>query len=495
MSEILYKTRTMNPRLSGALERLQGIWGNQYLIIACITIMAAGLRFYKLGEWSFWIDEMYTINRAQVHFSDPTTLIRNLPTTLWLPLSVMLTEGFLIVFGVTEWSARLASTLIAIISIPILFFFARKFIGSNVALILALLLAISPWHVFWSQNARFYTSLLLLYTLAGFAFFYAIERDRPIYILYFYLLFYFALSERMLAIFIFPMILLYLAMLWLFNFQRPPGLRKRNILLLILPMLGIILFDALRRMMTGSSFILDTFNDFFGRTIDDPVRISILIIFNIGVPLVILALLSGVYLIKEKNRLGLFLFISSVVTSLGIAFISLFAFIADRFAFMTLPGWIILASFGVIEAYRKFRPKGFLLGVGALLLLIADAGGSHLMYYQVNQGNRPEWRQAFQFVTDRAEKNDILVSSVQNLGSYYAKREVVALEDFNYQDFSQGSNRVWFVLDSENSWFAGEQKKWVEENADLVEFFYLRVRERINIKIYFYNQSYINPAW
>jgi hypothetical protein len=466
----------------------------QYWLLAAITVLAALLRLYKIGEWSFWIDEIYTINRAQIHFSDPALLLRNLPSTLWLPISVILTEVFLNVFRVSEWSARLGSTLIGIVSIPILFFPVRKLVGASTALIFVLLLAISPWHLFWSQNARFYTSLLLFYNLAAFVFFYAIEYDRPVYLIFFYILFYFAVSERLIAVFIFPVILAYWFALWLLRFDRPPGLRTRNILLIIVPMLGLILFDAFRFIRTGSSIILDAIKDFSSIIIDDPIRIFILIVYNIGIPLVCMALLSGIYLIKEKNRLGLFLFISAVLTSVSVAAVSLVAFVVDRYAFMTLPSWILLASFGVIEVYRKFRPRGFLLGIGALLLLIADASGVHLMYYQLNEGNRPEWRRAFEYVAEHAKEGDIIISPVPEVGSYYTNQDVISLGEIIPEQIENSEGRYWFVLDSENSWFHEDNKAWVEEHADLIDMFYLRVREKMYLKIYLYTGEYESLA-
>jgi hypothetical protein len=39
--------------------------------LALITLLATALRFYKLGEWSFWIDEIFTINHAQLHYGNP----------------------------------------------------------------------------------------------------------------------------------------------------------------------------------------------------------------------------------------------------------------------------------------------------------------------------------------------------------------------------------------------------------------------------------------
>ena len=38
---------------------------DQYLLLAAITLLAGALRFHKLGEWSFWRDELITISHAQ----------------------------------------------------------------------------------------------------------------------------------------------------------------------------------------------------------------------------------------------------------------------------------------------------------------------------------------------------------------------------------------------------------------------------------------------
>ena len=100
-----------------------------------------------------------------------------------------------------------------------------------------LLLAVSPWHLFWSQNARFYTSILLFYTLALFTFHLALERNKLGYFVLFYGLLYLAFSERLFAFFIFPVIAVYLVALWVFKFEKPKGLTFRNMALMGLPIL------------------------------------------------------------------------------------------------------------------------------------------------------------------------------------------------------------------------------------------------------------------
>ena len=37
----------------------------QYVILVTVTIFAIALRFYKLGQWSMWADELYTVQSAK----------------------------------------------------------------------------------------------------------------------------------------------------------------------------------------------------------------------------------------------------------------------------------------------------------------------------------------------------------------------------------------------------------------------------------------------
>src|SRR6186997_1221347 len=94
----------------------------QYVWLAVITLFAAALRFYRLGEWSFWIDEIFTINHALSHFSTTELLLKNIPPFRnWIPLSVIMDAQVLKLGGINEWSARLTPAIIGILTIPILY--------------------------------------------------------------------------------------------------------------------------------------------------------------------------------------------------------------------------------------------------------------------------------------------------------------------------------------------------------------------------------------
>ena len=147
---------------------------HQYSLLGMITLIAALLRFYKLGEWSFWWDEMFTLRDVQNIFDN---------FGVRTSLSFMLINVVLNALGISEWSARLVPAIFGILSVPILYFPVKKMFGPAVALITGSLLALSPWHLYWSQNARFYTALLLFYTLALLTFYFWIEEDRLGYLL------------------------------------------------------------------------------------------------------------------------------------------------------------------------------------------------------------------------------------------------------------------------------------------------------------------------
>ena len=102
----------MTNHIRTSLTRFRTDSRYQYGILAAITLFGAVLRFYKLGEWSFWLDEISTIRRAQAHGTLEGAL-----RVWWQPsISLWLTSGALRLLGVREWSARLASAVIGFLS-------------------------------------------------------------------------------------------------------------------------------------------------------------------------------------------------------------------------------------------------------------------------------------------------------------------------------------------------------------------------------------------
>ena len=96
------------------LSKLQGV-----LALTLIVLLAAALRFYKLGYWSLWIDEAFTINDA---------LHNPLGTK---PLNYLFVRFFLLHFGISEWTARLGPAVVGILSIVCAYFFFKRVFDQN----------------------------------------------------------------------------------------------------------------------------------------------------------------------------------------------------------------------------------------------------------------------------------------------------------------------------------------------------------------------------
>ena len=460
------------------------------LALALITVLAAGLRFFRLGEWSFWIDEIYTISHAQHHFGNLELILEHIPPARnWVPISVILTAQVLNLLGVSEWSARLVSAVIGILTIPILYFPLKKIFGNRVVLIALLLLAVSPWHIFWSQNARFYTLLMLFYTLALLAVYFGLEQDKPVYFGVFYVLFYLAFSERVITVLIIPVVALYLFLLWILPIEKPRGFNLKNILILSSPIILFLLFQLILFLTTGS-YIFSSDVAALAPPIDSPMRLLIIIVFSIGIPISCLAFFSGIYLLLRNDRTILFLLIGAILPVILLMIANPFFFVLERYAFITLVFWIVIASIGITVIFSMVKKNGLILAFGILFILLSDAAGENLMYYQINHGNRLEWQEAVQYVQRSMKDGDIVISTRADLASYYLGEEVLEYSELSLSDLENIGNHIWFIMDYPGIWH-GKQltKEWVESNARIEKYSYLRVREENSLLVYHLDTS------
>jgi uncharacterized membrane protein len=128
--------------------------------LLAITALGVGLRFYRLGHQSLWMDEVLTATNADHSLSQllfDSSVDRNFP-----PLYTALIHLVQQWLGKADVVLRLPSAIAGTLSVPILYAGVRSELGERTALLSALLLAISPFHVWYSQEARPYALLVLL---------------------------------------------------------------------------------------------------------------------------------------------------------------------------------------------------------------------------------------------------------------------------------------------------------------------------------------------
>jgi hypothetical protein len=206
-----------------------------------------------------------------------------------------------------------------------------------------------------------------------------------------------------------------------------------------------------------------------------------------------MGIFGGGWMVHQRSRAGLFCLANAVVPIVLLIAGSPWVFVVDRYALITLPFWLILAAAALEQLWSLLEDSNRWLAAAVLALLVADAAGAHLMYYQINMGNRPDWRGAFAYVAGNMQPGDMVVTTRQPVGAYYLSSsslgdgEVVDMVDFSPESLPSSANTVWFVTDSEGIWAAPEStRQWLEENADLLFVQYLRMREQIDLSVYRY---------
>ena len=158
------------------LIRARGAIKARFLLIY-ILILSPVLRLYRLDK-SLWFDELGEYYAATQSFAGMLGVVKShlSPpldyTIMWLTLKVLPHQAIFI---------RLPSVLFGVGSVYLIYLLAGRLFSKDVAIISAFLLAISPFAVQYSQEARMYSSFLFLTLLSFYLFARIQESDRAFY--------------------------------------------------------------------------------------------------------------------------------------------------------------------------------------------------------------------------------------------------------------------------------------------------------------------------
>jgi Dolichyl-phosphate-mannose-protein mannosyltransferase len=140
------------------------------VLVICLIILAAALRFWRLGDWNFQATEMFTLRDSSgPQFGNARPLGYVLTYYLVRPL-----------LPLDEFGLRLLPAIFGVLAIPVLYLVNRHLVGTRAALFGAMLLAVSPLHVMYSQLARYWSLVFLLSAIYPYAIYLGVrERSRP----------------------------------------------------------------------------------------------------------------------------------------------------------------------------------------------------------------------------------------------------------------------------------------------------------------------------
>lgn len=441
------------------------------VIATVLFCLALATRLFRLGAWSFWPDEVFSFGTKSDGFNDGL-LLRSIATDL-IKLAVQW-------LGPSEWSARLVPALIGALSVPLLYLLLRRCLSRPGALTAAALLVISPWHLYWSQNARFYTLLFLFFNAGLLLFYLGLERDRPWMLLASLLLFGLAARERFAALLGIPALVVYLIALPVLRFERPKGLNLRNMLIFFGPAIvaGLVMLLPYARNFSGWS-------TGFGWRNNNPLFLIAGTIYYVGLPLAVFGAGSGLIAVLRKSRLALLLLLTAVLPLLAIMAVSLVQYAANRYIFFSLFSWVALGGLGLQLLVEYIPRPAQAVGLVVAAALLAASAGDAFLYFTVQKGNRDDWRSALQFIGERAQPGDSIVTRDMDIVNYYLGEGRLNILTWDAEP-PPGTGRVWYLEDMIVAEQFTEQLARVMKEADPMAEYDVRLPGRTyRMRVYF----------
>ncbi len=175
----LDQTKNARPsqKNAGLFSKIKNtILSSRYIqILLALIFIAAVLRLYALDLSSLWLDEALTYRWSLHPFSEYWGLISaggevSPPLFYWM-------EYAMLSFGHTEITLRLLPAVFGILTVPVVYFLGSYAVDRNAGLLAAALIAFSPFHLFYSQEARMYSLMLFFLTCALLFFFRAVKEE------------------------------------------------------------------------------------------------------------------------------------------------------------------------------------------------------------------------------------------------------------------------------------------------------------------------------
>jgi hypothetical protein len=451
----------LDPGPSAGRERLSADRLAYWLFVAACALGV--LRLLGLGSCSLWLDEALTLADSR-HRESAQNPLGYFLLGLFYDLSSQRPNEFLL---------RLPSALFGWIAIPLTFWTFRPLVGQRVAAAAALIVSLSTWHLYWSQNARFYTLAQALGLLGGGLLLRGVLRSSaPRVLLGAAITALSALAHPSAALLALGLI----ATPWLLRFggwfpeawDRPALWRALG---------AICLVGA----FFGSGWLLDVWVGWRRRRPETSTMHLLLTSGYFVTPAVGLATLWGAWLLWRERRRETYLLLGVVALPLlGALLASLRVRVSAQYVFVLLPWIAAVAAYPVSTSEPpppgRRRPRGLQtvraasLFLGFLLLPgVADS----TLYFGLRHGDRPHWREAYRYVFEHRRETDMILGMDAPVGEYYLNPDkddlrrwstVTWLDRFRAKlpgYWARYPRRIWFVINFEllEDWPAADRRE------------------------------------
>ncbi|MCE5259350.1 MAG: glycosyltransferase family 39 protein [Chloroflexi bacterium] len=455
-------------------------------IVCALVLVAFALGVWKSDAKSIWWDESLSLLRAQGGLHDilinRITFAGGESTDQHPPLYFLLLRAVISLAGENDVVLRFPSACMAAALVPLLYILGKRLRNSRAGVIAAGMGALSPFMLWYAQEARMYTLVTFLGLLSTYVLWRAITSGKW----YLYLLYGITLGAGLLTQYLF--VLLFPAQLIFALALRPaktsqaheyPWQRWTGIAGLAIP-LGILLFVILlviqRIPELGSNrtyvplwmITRDAFNSFaLGLSVNYfaiwPLDIVFWLVFTWGLVSTLSKTAAGAAESLPENvqpRPAAFLFLLGYIF-LPIIGIWLFSFIkplymGSRYLLMCVPAFILGVALGLESIISHRR----ILGVIVLLVLLGSSVYSICRYYTAAEyKNKEDYRSAACTIAQNESAGDVIVVNGAETEAafkhyYEGNLSVIPIPELNQSwedtqrelnDLAQRYDRLWLV--------------------------------------------------
>ena len=419
ITKVSSKVQTLHQKTKGTLP--SGI-------LVAILLLAFLLRVNGLSNQSLWYDELATWNRAILPFSDMIDDL--LMNRKHLPTYFIIMRIWALL-GDSELILRYFSVVSGTIAVAAIYLLGKQIDGRKLGLISALFLSISPFHIWYSQEARMYALTGTLVLLATYFFVRLLRRDRWLEWIGYVLMMVLAVYSHYLALFILAAHYAFLAL----HYRRLKMFFRKWIAAAAAICLMFAIWGAyimLTGGLGGAPFWIQSARWY------EP--LMTLLVFSAGptispnnplfyVILAVFFLAAGIAYRRYgwrlpqdqadqkrfqqalKARLLVFwLFVPVLLVfliSLDLPIPQKRSIYMDRYLLFALPGLLLLSAWGLLTIAHKPSKRWILVVAIGLALLVSAVTLRNL--YSNPEFARDNWRQALASVDAQARTDDVIL--------------------------------------------------------------------------------------
>ncbi|MFN8473341.1 MAG: glycosyltransferase family 39 protein [Anaerolineae bacterium] len=482
-------------------------WSRTNLILVAVTLLAFGLRVAQLDAQGLWSDEFTSLERAGMA---PLELLGKLPVE-HVPLYFWLLHFWTLVVGSSDVALRFLSVIAGTLTVPLLYALARRLVAPTAAMLGAFLLAVNPFQVWYSQEARMYAMLATLGLLALWALDVALTEPKhrfpaaAVYVA--------ACVAAMYAHY-YGVLIPILGCLWTVArlvYPRPWRRSWAWTLLLTNAAIALLCIPWLARVVH-----LGEYSSPLAPLSRDPLNFAAMYAFGttlpdeaflwLGIGATILGAVGLVSLFRagraRRDYAGFDLAVIAVAVplTLGVALLWRGSVFHPRYFIMAAPVYCLMLAQAILALYRR----NVALGGVAALFLVAGALYSLSLWYTNDEYAKSIDKSYMAFILDNGGPNDALLADGPRLGyiERYGSDELDSVVNLRGRVHQEGPaaemsavekaaaehNLVWFVTRPPDE--ADNVKAWLDTHG------YQATREQFeNYTVYAYSfpQATVTP--